>query len=62
VGLLREEHNVDELRGEADFAQARDDLLEARRVDGGGFLHVDVGLVLEPGGLDPQTGETRRAG
>jgi hypothetical protein len=53
---------VDELRGEADFAQARDDLLEARRVDGGGFLHVDVGLVLEPGGLDPQTGETRRAG
>jgi hypothetical protein len=62
VGLLREEHNVDELRGEADFAQARDDLLEARRVDGGGFLHVDVGFVLETSGLDPEAGETRRAG
>jgi hypothetical protein len=69
AGLVREgvgweEHDVGELRGQADLADALDDLVEARREDwqrglllllgGGGRRGCVVGVRLEQGRLEPE--------
>jgi hypothetical protein len=60
-GVGREEHSVGQLGREADLAEARDDLVEARG-DVRGGPGVGVGVVLERVGLEPEPGLARRAG
>jgi hypothetical protein len=59
----REEHDVGQLRRQADLPQAGHDVLEAGVVVGGGVLaDFEVGLVGQGGGLEPEPGEAGRAG
>ena len=54
---------MDELRGEADLAETRDDFLQTGvGVAVGALGDGVVGLVLEPGGLEPEAGEARWTG
>ncbi len=64
-GVAREEHGVRELRGQADLAQAREDLVEAhvgRRALGGLGPGLGVGVVLEPRGPEPEPDLAREVG
>jgi hypothetical protein len=62
VGVDREEHDVGQLRRQADLPQAGHDVLEAGVVVGGVLADFEVGLVGQGGGLEPEPGEAGRAG